>query len=313
MSSPIPTAEGTSALVLGTAQLGLAYGIANHSGQPDLAEATALVGAALAAGVTDFDTAMAYGTSETVLGQALRANRATETAQVVTKLPPTLCAADAPQLTTMVEGCCRRLGVPRLAAVLLHREEHLELLDGPVGAVLSQLVATGRIGRLGVSVYTPQRAEQALYHPNIQQIQWPGSVLDRRFLPLLPLARSRGVVVHIRSALLQGVVMMDPEALPSHLKAVKPALVEFHRLCREYAVAPAAAAIGWLRQAAPDAEVIFGAETAQQVRDNLDALQRLGALSKNLRTTDLWAAMSSLPVPQNETCLNPALWPVSEE
>ncbi len=308
MSSPIPTAEGASALILGTAQLGLTYGIANRSGQPDLAEATALVGAALAAGVTVFDTAMAYGNSETVLGQALRANDATAIAQVVTKLPPTLCAADAPQLAATVAGCCQRLGVPRLAAVLLHREEHLELLDGPVGEVLSLLMSEGRIGRLGVSVYTPQRAEQALHHPRIQQIQWPGSVLDRRFLPLLPLARQRGVVVHIRSALLQGVVMMDPETLPPHLKALQPALVEFHRLCRDYAVTPAAAAIGWLRHVAPDAEVIFGAETARQVRDNLDALQRLSAVSD-----DIWVALTALSVPQNQSCLNPALWPVSEE
>lgn len=306
MSSPILTAEITASLVLGTAQLGMDYGIANHAGRPGAVEAAALVGAALDAGVTTFDTAMAYGDSEAALGQALRDNNATATAQVVTKLPPTLNSEDAPQLAEIVDGCCRRLRVDRLAGVLLHREEQLDLLDGPVGAALSALVEQGVVRKLGVSVYTPQQAQQALHHPLIRHIQWPGSMLDRRFLPLLPLARQRGITVHIRSVLLQGVLVMAPDDLPPHLKVLEPVLEQFHRLCRDYTVTPAAAAIGWLLHAAPGAGVIFGAETARQVRDNLDALQRAGALSEGL-----WTAMTALPVPQDPCVLNPALWPVS--
>jgi aryl-alcohol dehydrogenase-like predicted oxidoreductase len=57
--------------VLGTAQLGMPYGVANHCGLPSDADAAALLGAALMAGVRAFDTVRAYGASERRLGRAL--------------------------------------------------------------------------------------------------------------------------------------------------------------------------------------------------------------------------------------------------
>lgn len=63
--------EPNNRLVLGTAQLGMSYGIANKTGLPDLATATAIVQTAWESGICEFDTAQAYGKSEQVLSQAL--------------------------------------------------------------------------------------------------------------------------------------------------------------------------------------------------------------------------------------------------
>src|SRR6185437_6519853 len=57
-------------MCLGTAQAGMRYGIANQEGQPPEQEVRAWVNAAVAFGVTWFDTAAAYGESEAVLGRA---------------------------------------------------------------------------------------------------------------------------------------------------------------------------------------------------------------------------------------------------
>ena len=48
--------KATSRIVLGTAQLGMKYGVANVAGMPDQAESTALIKLAHDTGVTDFDT-----------------------------------------------------------------------------------------------------------------------------------------------------------------------------------------------------------------------------------------------------------------
>jgi hypothetical protein len=59
-------------MTLGTAQLGMDYGVANRTGKPPREIATAIVRAAIAHGVTVLDTARAYGDSEEVLRAALR-------------------------------------------------------------------------------------------------------------------------------------------------------------------------------------------------------------------------------------------------
>lgn len=58
-------------LTFGAVQLGIDYGIANQNGLPDEEKALALIQKAIIAGVSNFDTARAYGLSEQRLGRAL--------------------------------------------------------------------------------------------------------------------------------------------------------------------------------------------------------------------------------------------------
>ncbi|GEM_PF-5293397 len=70
-------------LVLGSVQLGLAYGAANRTGMPSHRTALRLVHRAADSGITKFDTARAYGNSEDRLGEALALRKGIRT---ITKL-----------------------------------------------------------------------------------------------------------------------------------------------------------------------------------------------------------------------------------
>src|ERR1700761_8318699 len=72
-------------LVLGSVQLGLAYGAANRTGKPSREAALRLVGQAIDGGISQFDTARAYGDSEDRLGEALSNRKSVRT---ITKLSP---------------------------------------------------------------------------------------------------------------------------------------------------------------------------------------------------------------------------------
>src|ERR1700744_3517500 len=72
-------------LVLGSVQLGLAYGVANRTGKPSHGAALRLLHPAAPAGGTPFDTPRAYGDSENRRGEALVARKGIHT---VTKLSP---------------------------------------------------------------------------------------------------------------------------------------------------------------------------------------------------------------------------------
>src|SRR5690349_2612636 len=84
-----------SQLMLGTVQFGMAYGIANKSGQPAYEEARDILAAAYEGGVNCLDTAASYGNSEATIGRALQELGLREQFAVVTKVPPVppgLCA-----------------------------------------------------------------------------------------------------------------------------------------------------------------------------------------------------------------------------
>ena len=73
-------------MVLGTAQFGMDYGIANISGKPTKKEVFDILTLAWEKGVRRFDTAPGYG-SEALLGEFITANGLEDKAIVLTKIP----------------------------------------------------------------------------------------------------------------------------------------------------------------------------------------------------------------------------------
>ena len=61
-----------SQLMLGTAQFGVQYGIANTKGQPSYEDVRGILACAFEGGVNCLDTSVAYGASEELIGRALQ-------------------------------------------------------------------------------------------------------------------------------------------------------------------------------------------------------------------------------------------------
>lgn len=213
--APVVTVPATD-LVVGTAQLGMPYGIANRSGRPDAAIARDILRTAISNGAVCIDTARSYGDSEAVVGGALTGGWQSR-AVVVTKLAALQdVAADAPagevglHVETSVLESCRALRRRRLDVVLLHRAAHRTAWDGAAWERLTELAARGVIGKLGVSVQNPDELQEVLGDPRVEQVQLPFNLLDWRWddgIARLEEVRSRrGLTVHVRSALLQGLI-----------------------------------------------------------------------------------------------------------
>lgn len=217
------TGEPLRKLVFGTAQLGLRYGIANSTGQPSLRECEALLKTAIESGIEYIDTARAYGESEATIGRALR-DGWMRRVRVVTKLSPLQdCHEGMPvqQVRESVDDSvlrsCRALGTVRLDALMLHRAAHLSAWGGAVWERLLELQAQGTILELGASVQSPDELLMVLEAPEIRVVQLPYNVLDWRWDAVLPqlmqVRAQRKLTVHVRSALLQGLLLTDQEDL----------------------------------------------------------------------------------------------------
>lgn len=217
------TRRPASKLVLGTAQLGMDYGIANYSGKPDRRISEQLIKTAIINGVVHLDTARGYGDSEDVIGQAL-AGGWHGRASLITKLSPDIKLTNAAS-KSMIEAAvdasvfqsCFALRVRRIDVMLLHRYDHLHAAAGGVWRRLLALRQKGVIGALGVSVQNPIELEAALRHDDVMHIQLPMNVLDWRWATAVDLIQkvksSRELIIHIRSPLLQGLLVSDDESL----------------------------------------------------------------------------------------------------
>ena len=170
------TDKSCTKLVLGTAQLGLDYGIANQTGMPEPAAATELVKTAIVNGAAYIDTARAYGRSEEVVGRALSDGWLGRVA-LVTKLDPLAdCPADAAEevVGTYVDLSVMKslwsLEVRSLDFCLLHRVEHLTDWNGAVWRRMQGLRRTGLVKELGVSVQSPEELDQCINLPEVSLV-----------------------------------------------------------------------------------------------------------------------------------------------
>ncbi|HEV8392583.1 MAG TPA: aldo/keto reductase [Dongiaceae bacterium] len=309
----IVSGELQASLVLGGAQFGMPYGIANRAGKPDDEELHAILDLAERAGISHLDTAAGYGDSEARIGSALAPD---SPLSIVTKLPPNLLdgqpsAAEASQrVHVAIDRSLWLLRRSSLDAVLLHRFEHYQGSESAVWRTLLSMKQDGKIGRIGASVYQPEELSALLQSPEVGLVQLPFNILDRRWLePSLQrdIAARPDVILHGRSALLQGLLTMDDSAqwpIADHglarrciadLGATAAALgrESVADLCFAYARAQP-----WL------AGIVVGAETAAQMAENI-RLFRTPPLAPDQAKT----AAASLPHPLPEQLLNPARWP----
>ncbi len=291
-------------LVLGTAQLGFKYGIANKTGQPDQATARAIIQEAWENGIREFDTAQGYGISEQVLGKALSEMGIANEALVISKFSPDFDHLNATSMLDSIDGSIIRLGVPNLYGMMLHREEMLSLWDKGLAEILHGFVSSGRVRHIGISVYSPDKAIQALNTEGIDMVQLPTNILDRRFekAGVFKLADKKRKRIYIRSVFLQGLILLDLKEVPEKMVFAKPVLEKLESLSIDLGLTRKEMALSYVKSEMPNARVIFGADTPEHVRENLlcwekDSPQSLVAKVKNFFGN------------VDERILNPSLWP----
>ncbi len=309
------TGREVSAIGLGTWQLGGDWGDVSE------AEARAVLEAAVAAGVTLFDTADVYGDgrSERIIGAFRAANPdvpltvATKMGRRVEQVPGSYTLAHFREWT---DRSRRNLGADTLDLVQLHCPPTAVFEDDAVFDALDTLVAEEVIGAYGVSVEEAGQALTSIARPNVASVQ---IVLNAfRLKPLdavLPAAAAAGVGILARvplaSGLLSGRYDEHTEFAPDDHRTYNrdgeafdrgetfsgvdyaagvAAAKRFSALVQQEApegVSPAQAAIAWVAQLPGVTSVIPGARSVRQAESNAAAglIPPLGeAFDRGVRT-----------------------------
>jgi len=257
-------------LALGTAQFGLKYGISNQKGQITLSDAKDILDTARELGINMLDTASAYGKSESFLGELNSSDF-----QIVTKAPPHIKQGVSMEkwLKSQLNISLKNLRSTSLYGFLLHRANMIH--SGTVKEInkmVNEARDSGLIKKFGVSVYNPEELDAIIHIKEIQLVQAPFNLLDRRLEKSGWLQRlyDNGIEVHLRSVFLQGLLLLKNSLLP-------PQFMQWRGIFRSWE--------DWLEKSESDAiqtclagvndrrvsRVVIGVESARQLRQVADA------------------------------------------
>jgi aryl-alcohol dehydrogenase-like predicted oxidoreductase len=152
---------GWSGLVVSVVGLGCN----NFGARIDEAQSRAVVEAALAEGITFFDTAESYGDgdSERFLGRALAPRR--DQAVIATKFGGHYEGASPPRgspeyVHGAIDGSLKRLGTDHVDLYQYHRPDGVTPIDETLGA-LDELVRAGKVRHVGSSNFSPEQVREA--------------------------------------------------------------------------------------------------------------------------------------------------------
>jgi aryl-alcohol dehydrogenase-like predicted oxidoreductase len=195
-----------SVIGLGTWQLGADWGSVTE------ADALAVLGAAVEAGVRFFDTADVYGDgrSEQLIGRFLAGNPglavlvATKMGRRVEQLPDFYTLAN---FRTWTDRSRANLGVDVLDLVQLHCPPDPVFASDEVFDALDTLVAEQRVRAYGVSVETCAQALSAIRRPGVASVQIILNAFRQKPLDeVLPAAAAAGVAIIARVPLASGLL-----------------------------------------------------------------------------------------------------------
>jgi len=242
--------DAVPTMVLGTAQLGLDYGVSNKTGKPRPEEAPG----------------------------AVRMDR--------------IRVPHGPDVEDNGIEYGRRL------------EEVIVVVDideQTLSEVISDFKKESRFKYFGISVYSPGYALRALRIDGIDFVQIPYNVFDQRAERhgVFDLASKRGKQVFVRSIYLQGLLLMDPTELGEAWVFSKVPLKTFAQCASSIGVSRKLLALAFVAQTAPQAMLVIGAETPDQVSENLDMLKE----AERVSIPEIAQLSSNDPM-----LINPSLW-----
>jgi len=205
-----------SKIALGTVQFGIDYGVNSVDGQVKPEEVKKILSYARSKNIDLLDTAPAYGNSEKILGKINISNF-----KVVTKTRHfesiEINNNDVKLLSNDFYNSLKNLRQDSVYGVLVHNADDL-LKSGSekIFKQLQKLKHAKKIVKIGVSVYDHSQLQTILDNFDIDLVQLPFNILDRRMIDsgMLAKLQEKDIKVHARSVFLQGLLLMSEQNRP---------------------------------------------------------------------------------------------------
>ena len=263
-------------LCLGTAQFGMNYGVAGGK-QPPLDDCIKMLEYAVNKGINSFDTASAYGNAEEVLGVFIKKNvTPRNTLNLISKIKPDVFEDTIPDdyykiaRNNIIESL-KKLNTDYLDSYLFHTSRYV--FNEAAVESMNQLVKDGLTRNIGVSIYLPEEAIKAVNSYKISSIQIPYNILDKRldkinFWQSPELGKKN---IYARSAFLQGLILMEPQNIPSHLYQAVPYITKLKNLCDKHSISRHRLALKYVESKKNIGYIVFGVDNIEQLKEQIES------------------------------------------
>ena len=272
-------------LILGTVQMGLYYGINNQHGQTSIEESHQILLKANKSGITTLDTAEAYGSAHSIIGNFHRNHPAIKF-KIITKVPGDF---NEISLELKVKGYLNDLGVNRLEVLMFHSfdsyKNNLSALKS-----LIKLKSAGLIKHIGVSAYTNEQLEYLLDKDEITIVQLPFNLLDNYSL--------RGAL--LESVFLQGLFFKKDTDANEIVQKLQSELDILNQLVSQYSCSMEELALSYCLQCKNIDNVVIGVDSVDHLNANLKA-------SSYIINEEIIEKINNIKI-NDVDLLNPSLW-----
>ena len=261
----------TKKLVIGTAQFGQNYGITNALGKVPEAEIKSIFRNARSNGINTLDTASSYGDSELVLGKV-----GVSDFNVITKLPSFVGVSSGfhEYCQNAISSSLADLKQFCVDTVLLHRSEDLLGVHGnEIFRALKGLKDNGLVKKIGISIYSPEILDDIVNKYQLDVIQVPLNVFDRRIISSgwLHKLSDMDVSVLARSVFLQGILLSSLDEMPGYFRKWLPHLKAWKDFYLHNNLSALEASLHFVAQIPEIEKIIVGIESERQLSEIVKA------------------------------------------
>lgn len=256
-------------LVLGTANFGNAYGVANNGKSLSLKHSKFIINWAQQNGVNHFDTARAYGDAEEILG--INLDQSLEPV-VDTKLDAESCKSSK-SIVEATKKSTEKLGINQVSTLYLHDEGLLQTPNvQEIVTGLNEVLELGLAKQIGVSVYS-EAAVVACKSviPELTVFQVPENICDRRLISsdIIKNLSTKGNTFIVRSVFLQGLLLMDAISIPQNLETAKANIQSLTNFAKENSLTPIELCLAYANSITWASGIVVGVASLDQFKEIL--------------------------------------------
>ena len=272
-------------IVIGSAQFGLDYGIANINGKVSFDEVKKIITYAQLYQVSTIDTAISYGDSEVSMGKI-----GVNEWKIVSKLPkiPETCESVDSWISDNIQKSLSRLNVTKIEAILLHNPMQLLGKNGvEIWSSLRHHQSLGIVNKVGFSIYDPIELDKLYFQFKPDVVQFPYNVLDRRIETSKWLRRLRNdkVETHARSVFLQGLLLMNKNNRPKKFSQWEDIWLLWDNFLSKKNITAMHACIGFVLLNKNIDKIVVGVDSKNQLQEILDFDNNIICLDDFVRLT----------------------------
>ena len=278
-----------SKLGLGTVQFGTDYGLNSLDGQVRPQEVKKILNYARSKQIVLLDTAPAYGNSEEILGGINNSEF-----QVVTKTRHfdtlKITNDEVSLLNQDFNNSLKKLNQIKIYGLLIHNADDLLKPGGEkILDLLQKFKQTNKLMKVGVSVYDHIKLHSILDNFDIDMVQLPFNIIDRRMLDsgMLASLYKKGIEVHARSVFLQGLLLMSAKLMPSKFNRWNNLWKLWHEWLHDNRISPVEASVRYAISFSEISKVLVGVDSVNQLKEIYKASSgTLPKIPDELQTTD---------------------------